>query len=244
MPLRDHFRPPISQQRSWGEIHAQWPAVIVQQLGQLLPPQYSAGPRVHLGSEIEIDVATFVSEPAVATYGATEPQTTAVPPLWQPGEPTLTVETDLADFDEYQVRVYDMRRGRRLVAVIELISPANKDRPEHRQQFTAKCAALLRQGVSVMLVDVVTVRDANLYASLLQLIGQRDPSLGERPPGTYAVACRWNPRGASRRLQVWYHSLAPGAPLPCLPLWLADELAIPLDLEASYEQTCRDLRIS
>jgi hypothetical protein len=95
-----------------------------------------------------------------------------------------------------------------------------------------------------MLVDVVTVRDVNLYASLLQLIGQRDPSLGERPPATYAVACRWNPRGASRRLEAWYHSLAPGNPLPCLPLWLADELAVPLDLEASYEQTCRDLRIA
>jgi hypothetical protein len=244
MPLRDHFRPPVSQQRSWGEIHAQWPAVIVQQLGQLLPPRYSAGPRVHLASEIEIDVATFVSEPAVATYGTTDPQAVLAPPLWKPGEPTLTVETDLADFDEYQVRVYDMRRGRHLVAVIELISPANKDRPEHRQQFTAKSAALLRQGVSVVLVDAVTVRDANLYAGLLQLIGQRDPSLGERPSATYAVACRWHPRGASHWLQVWYHDLTPGNPLPCLPLWLADELAIPLDLEASYEQTCRDLRIA
>jgi hypothetical protein len=244
MPLRDHFRPPISQQRSWDEVHGGWPMVIVQQLGQLLPPQYSAGPRVHLGSEIEIDVATFISEPAVATYGTTDSQAASAPPLWRPGEPTLTVETDLADFDEYQVRVYDMHRGRRLVAVIELISPANKDRTEHRQQFTAKCAALLRQGVSVMLVDAVTVRDANLYASLLQLIDQRDPSLGERPSGTYAVACRWNPRGTSPRLEAWYHSLAPGSPLPCLPLWLADELAIPLDLEASYEQTCRDLRIA
>jgi hypothetical protein len=244
MPLRDHFRPPVSQQRSWGEIHAQWPAVIVQQLSQLLPAQYSAGPRVHLGAEIEIDVATFVSEPVMATYGTIDPQAELASPLWRPAEPTLTVETDLADFDEYQVRVYDMRLERRLVAVIELISPANKDRPEHRQQFTAKCAALLRQGVSIMLVDVVTVRDANLYASLLQLIGQRDPALGERPPGTYAVACRWNPRSASRRLEAWYHRLAPGAPLPCLPLWLSDELAIPLDLEASYEQTCRDLRIA
>jgi hypothetical protein len=28
-----------------------------------------------------------------------------------------------------------------------------------------------------------------------------------------------------------------------LPLWLSEELAVPLDLEASYEQTCRDLRI-
>ena len=56
----------------------------------------------------------------------------------------------------------------RLVAAIELISPANKDRPEHRSQFTSKCAALLRQGVSLVLVDVVTARNVNLYADLLE----------------------------------------------------------------------------
>jgi hypothetical protein len=29
--------------------------------------------------------------------------------------------------------------------------------------------------------------------------------------------------------------------LPTLPLWLAEELAVPLDEEESYEQTCHDL---
>jgi hypothetical protein len=36
----------------------------------------------------------------------------------------------------------------------------------------------------------------------------------------------------------------PTRPFHSLPLWLAEDLAIPLDLEASYEQTCRDLRIA
>jgi hypothetical protein len=31
--------------------------------------------------------------------------------------------------------------------------------------------------------------------------------------------------------------------LPTLPLWLADDFAVPLELEASYEDTCRALRI-
>jgi hypothetical protein len=44
-------------------------------------------------------------------------------------------------------------------------------------------------------------------------------------------------------LEAWSRPLAIGKPLPVLPLWLNDELAIPLDLEASYEQTCHDLRI-
>jgi hypothetical protein len=149
----------------------------------------------------------------------------------------------MADADEYEVRVYDVQRERRLVAAVELVSPANKDRPETRAQFVAKCAAMLRQRVSVVLVDVVTVRGFNLYAELLEWVGGRDRALGDDPPATYAAACRWRPRGARRWLEAWSRPLEVGQPLPVLPLWLSEELAIPLDLEASYEQTCRDLRI-
>ncbi|MCR4414508.1 MAG: DUF4058 family protein [Thermoguttaceae bacterium] len=243
MPLRDHFRPPLSEFTSWEGIHGGWPMVIVQQLGKRLPPRYVAEPRVHLGSQVEIDVAAYDHED-VPTPSWEPNQAEPGTAVWAPAQPTLAVETELADFDEYEVRVFDLRRGRRLVAAVELISPANKDRAENRNQFTAKCAALLRQGVSLVLVDLVTVRSVNLYDELLRLIGQRDPTLNDQPPATYAAACRWRPRGASRWLEVWNHPLTVGAPLPCLPLWLADDLAVPLDLEASYEQTCRDLRIA
>jgi hypothetical protein len=33
-------------------------------------------------------------------------------------------------------------------------------------------------------------------------------------------------------------------PLPTLPIWLDVDLSIDLDLESSYEETCRFLRIS
>lgn len=39
------------------------------------------------------------------------------------------------------------------------------------------------------------------------------------------------------------HTLMLGQPLPTLPLWLADNLAVPLELEPSYEETCHVLRI-
>lgn len=69
---------------------------------------------------------------------------------------------DLPDQDEYEVRVYDTRYGRRLVAAVEIVSPANKDRPESRRLFVTQCVALLRQHVCVALVDPVTIRRANL----------------------------------------------------------------------------------
>ncbi len=238
MPLRDHFRPPLRDSRCWEEIHGGWPMVIVQQLGPLLPPQYTAGPRVHAGTRIEVDVGAFVSDPDAVSYEP--PGTTG---SWTPGQPTWLAETDLADFDVFEVRIHQASPQRRLVAAIELISPANKDRVAHRNQFVAKCLALLRDGVALVLVDVVTERTGNLYAHLLQWIGQSDPKLAASPPSTYAVACRWRPHGPGHWLEVWNQPVEPGRPLPCLPLWLSEDMAVPLDLEASYEQTCRDLRI-
>ncbi|HZK79972.1 MAG TPA: hypothetical protein VFC46_02875, partial [Humisphaera sp.] len=72
---------------------------------------------------------------------------------------------------------------------------------------------------------------------------EQDPEMGDDSPAIYAASCRWRPRGISHWLEVWSRPLGIGEPLPTLPLWLSDELAIPLDLEASYEKTCRDLRI-
>ncbi len=145
--------------------------------------------------------------------------------------------------DEYEVRVYDTKRGRRLVAAIEIVSPANKDRPEHRRTFVAKCAALLQKLVSVTIIDLVTTRNFNLYAELLELIGRVDPSLGTDPPPLYAVSCRLTKEGETSVFQSWVHRLALGQPLPTLPLWLADNLIVPLELEACYEETCHALRI-
>ena len=148
----------------------------------------------------------------------------------------------MPDQDEYEVRIFETEL-RRLVAAVEIVSPANKDRPEHRRAFVDKCAALLQQGVSVSIVDLVTTRRFNLYADLLDHLGQSDPSLAPTPPPLYAAACRWPPAGRSGRLETWAHALTIGQPLPTLPLWLAADVAMPLELYSTYEETCRILRI-
>lgn len=240
MPLRDHFRLPPATRFSWEEFHGMWPGEIVRQLRTVLPPGYAAGPKVHLGPYFAVDVAAHELDdpPAPVPADASGGPTAAV---WAPPRPTLTVETDLPGNDEYEVRIYDTTYGRTLVAAIELVSPGNKDRADKRDAFVGKCAALLRKGVAVSIVDVVTVRHANLYADLLAFVGRpgADPTLGDTP--VYAASCRWVERGKRAVLEGWSHPLAVGEPLPTLPLWLTADRAVRLDLEASYEQTYRDL---
>jgi hypothetical protein len=239
MPLRDHFHPPLSKKRSWDALHGGWPMVICMELNARLPSPFIAEPQIHLGSNFEIDVAASKSPEFARDETATGGTATA---LWAPPEPTLAVATDLPDVDEYEVRVTDTETGK-LVAAIELVSPANKDRPETRRAFAAKCETLLHRGVSVTIVDVVTLRRFNLYGDLLDLIGESDPFLSPEPPCIYAVTCRWHRRAKQPYLETWTRGMAVGEPLPVLPLWLAADLAVPLDLELTYEQTCRALRI-
>ncbi len=243
MPLRDHFRPPVSSRHSWEGFHGGWPMTMVQRLFPVLPEGYTAEPRVRLGRYYELDIGGFEgngnrSQRAGADFGGAATAPYAAP------HPTLTVDVDLGERYEYEVLVFDDERERTLVAAVEIVSPANKDRQEHRQAFVTKCAALLQRGVCVSIVDVVTVRQFNLYGELLELIGRSDPALGEQPPHLYAVTMRSRSHPQQRLvLDTWFYPIALGHPLPPLPLCLEADLAVSLDLEGSYEDTCRVLRI-
>lgn len=240
MPLRDHFRPPLDSLLPWEGFLATWPVMIVARLRRQLPQRYLVLPRVHSGSSVEIDVATFHDESGTTRStghgnGNTGGVATAV---WAPPRPTFTVATDLPAQDVNEVRVYDEKSGRRLVAAVEIVSPANKDRPERRPAFVSKCVGLLQELVSLVVVDIVTTRGANLYAELLEAIGQSDPNLSRESPSLYVAACRTTKPEKQWLLETWAYPLAVDRPLPNMPLWVASDLAVPLELEESYEESC------
>jgi hypothetical protein len=245
MPLRDHFHPPLADRRKWEAVHTSWPTMIVVDLIRRLPVGYVAEPGVHQGSSIEVDVATYEDEASLAGPPLDESGggTAVATAVWAPPMPTLTFATDWPAQDAYEVRVYDARSGFRLVAAIEIVSPANKDRPETRRAFVAKCAALLQERVCVGIVDLVSHRAANLYHELLEFIGEPDPAAPHEAITLYAATNRATKKDADWRIESWMQPLSIGRPLPTLPLWLADDLAVPLDLDASYEETCRVLRL-
>ena len=168
--------------------------MIVESFNRRLPRCDIAEPQVHLGSSIEIDVARH-EEAEGESIAMDEVQDGGglATVAWARPRPTLVVASDLPNLDGYEVRAYDMRAGRRLVAAVELVSPANKnqDRPEYRRVFVSRCAALIQERICVVIVDVVTTRSSNLYFKLMAHLGQTDPSLTDGPPPLDAVTCRW-----------------------------------------------------
>jgi hypothetical protein len=157
--------------------------------------------------------------------------------------PTATLDAEFPEQYAYEVLIFDLERERQLVAAIEIVSPANKDRPESRRLFAAKCFNLLRQDVCVSIIDLVTIRKANLFVELLTLLNRRDPA-SETAPSIYAMTCRKRNTSEKTKLDTWSFPLAVGQPLPVLPIWLAATQSLMLDLESSYEETCRVLRIA
>lgn len=244
MPLHDHFHPPWSVRRPWEGFHAAWAGAIAFDLnGGVLPPDYYAMPLLQTGGRIEVDVATFAE--SVGQAGAPTPRNGNAgrdAEAWSPPAPAGTLTLEPAEPDTFAVHVMRNFGGPQLRAAIELVSPANKDRETSRRAFAAKCAGHLRRGVSVVVVDVVTERSANLHADILAAL-ESDVGRVWRPAGgLYAVAYR-GLAVSPPRVELWTHELAVGAALPELPLWLEPDLCVPLRLEQSYQVTCGSLRM-
>jgi hypothetical protein len=242
MPLRDHFHPPLRDSDRWEAFHSAWANTFVRHLNaQLLPRRYRAFPQVTLGAFVEADVATFEEDESSSLPPGQGNGAGVATAVWAPARPTQVLGLDFPAQDTFEVQVHDDQRNSRLVAAVELVSPRNKDRLASRRAFAVKCAAYLQQNVSVVVIDVVTERHLSLDAELMQLLEQGEAA-GEPHPLS-AIAYRTLKEQEAWRLELWRERLTLGGALPTMPLWLASNLALPLDLEAAYEETCQVLRI-
>jgi hypothetical protein len=202
----------------------------------VLPVGYYAVPFLDHDGPVEIDVAAL-HEP-----GPTEAGSEQNSGLWGPPAPGLMVAVEWQAAEEVRVEVLTDTGDPRLAAVVELVSPRNKDRPRAREAFAAKCADNLQRGCGLVVVDVVTTRGADLHLDLMAVLGvDHDTPEGERVLS--AVAYRSMGGESDGQLQAWPTVLEIGHSLPTLPLWLGGERAVPLDLDASHAAACVDLRI-
>jgi hypothetical protein len=239
MPILDHFHPPLSAQRTWSAFHHAWAATMARHLNRhVLPDAYFAAPNVQFGARVEIDVGTFEaaqtsgrSSDNVATLAYTaDPATITVPAIFP---------------DTIEVVILHQEGGPQLVAVVELVSPGHKDRPEARRAFAAKMATYLYQGIALVVVDIVTSRTVNLHNEWIALIEAPCGRMHEQAAAAlYANAYRPVQRQDRPEIDVWLRPLHVGAPLPSLPLFLRADVCVELPLEATYVETCQDQRIA
>jgi hypothetical protein len=242
MPLFDHFHPPLSERRPWESFHATWCSALADHLNrELLPTGYIALEQVSPGASIEIDIGAYAeegTEPASAGNGgtATMPRT-----VWTPSAAPWLLP---AAFPErYAVEIHTTEGARTLVGAVELVSPGNKDRAGKRRLFAAKCAAYLARGVGLVILDAVTSRHGNLHNELLQWMAWDDAFRLADSVRQYTVAYRPVRRYGNDQVEAWPMPLAVGQQLPSVPLSLAADFCIAVDLEVSYLDACERRKV-
>ena len=150
MPVHDWTRVEAGM---FHDFHNAWITHLRDALnGGLLPPDYYALGEQHAG-HLVTDVLTLHAsrpngQPPVPPAGGGVALAEAPP----------KVRRQLTGIETYRQlrRSLAIRHvsGHRLIALIEIASPANKDRPESVDVFTAKSIECLELGVHVLLVDL------------------------------------------------------------------------------------------
>lgn len=234
--LLDHFSGALERVRDWHGFHQTWAIMLAADLNRRLPAGWFAEPNVQF--QLEIDVAALESEEAWESAEAEDAAGTALSSSFP--APTAVIDVPAWN-DIVAVEIYAPDRPRRLAGAIEIVSPSNKDRPESREAFVAKCERYLQTELGLLIVDIVTERKADLHHALLTRLDAAETT--DHPGQLFACAYAPQQVGERLKLRLWHVPLNVGAALPTLPLHLLEGPVIAVDLESTYHEACRALRI-
>lgn len=241
MPLLDHFRPPVRDILKWEEVHGAWaPAIALHLNRKWLSGDFVAIGKTHAGPSVEVDVAAFEREALPSAPFRNGGGVVTLPKTWAP--PPALATMPIAFPDTFEVKVFSTERGRKLVGAIELVSPGNKDRGSKHKAFISKCASYLHEGVSLVLIDLITDRHYNLHNELIRWLEGPESALLPPEDHLYAAAYRPALREEVSQLDVWIERCAVGAPLPTMPLRLTGDLFVPIEFETTYVEICQGYR--
>lgn len=193
--------PYLESQGYWPDFHARFITYWCDAVAELLPPNYEArmDERVNL---VNVPAETVRrSEPDVSILR--RPGRSRRTHRGTKGLATLEPVTIPLMIEEEHRETYIeilQRPNRTLVAVLEVLSPANKEEPG-RSSYLVKRGALLREEVHLVELDLL-------------LGGQRLPLGEDYPPGhCYALVSR-----ADRRPDCHVYTWTVRQPLPAIPI--------------------------
>jgi hypothetical protein len=226
MPIHDWTRVDAGL---FHHFHERWIQALCDTLnGGLLPRGFVALSDQVSGGPIP-DVLTLNRGPRGG--GASEPRGgTAVPP-----PPPRARFVDAIEEDTYARRANRIRvqhRHGQVVAVIELVSPGNKNSRTALRAFVHKAADLIWQGIHLLVVDLFPPSDRDpqgIHKAIWDEIAERPFQLPADKPLT-VVSYRAVPTKTA-----YVEPVAVGDDLPGLPIFLTEDDHIPAPLEETYQ---------
>jgi hypothetical protein len=126
---------------------------------------------------------------------------------------------------------------RRVICVIEIVSPGNKGSRSALRSFVEKAVEVLRHGVHLLIVDLFppSVRDPQgIHKAIWDEIADQAFEPFELPPDTPLTLVAYS---AERQVVAYVQPVAVGDPLPDMPIFMSADRYVPVPLEATYQAT-------
>lgn len=220
------------------DFHTVWIGEIRTALNSgLLPEGYYALAEQHAGRSIA-DVLTLHASPVSQEPLPLPPDTGGIAVAEAPPRVRQTETIEPAALARRRTLAIRHVSGHRLVALLEIVSPANKDRARHVEEFAAKAVSALDVGVHLLLVDLFPPGPHDphgMHGVLRQRLGLLDEpyDLPADEPLTLAGYA------AGSQIKVYLEHVAFGAALPEVPLFVRPDRYVDVPLEPTYQGAYR-----
>lgn len=227
MPIHDWTR---LEAGDFHDFHQCWIVEIRNALNRgLLPAGYIAMAEQVTGRPIPDVVTLHAGEPGKEPPG----EGGGVAIAEAPPSARLTAKLEKINYAKRADRVVIRHGRRKVVAIIDVVSPGNKDSRNSIRAFVEKAADILSQGVSLLVVDLFppTSRDPHgIHQAIWAELGD-EPF--EEVPGKPLVAASFL---GGDLPEAYAEPLAVGDPLPSLPIFLSLDRYVPAPLEETYQR--------
>ena len=223
MPVHDWTR---MQSGDFHHFHQRWINALTDALnGGVLPPDYMAMTEQVTGRPIP-DVVTLRTDKRKRDSGGVAVATA-------PPSARVVSRFEKINYAKRADRIA-IRHGRgEVVAIIEIVSPGNKDSRNSIRAFVEKAAEILNQGVNLLVVDLFppTPRDPQgIHKVIWDEFGDEPFAFLPEKPLTIASYVGGD-------LPVAYvESVGVGDALPSMPIFLSPDYYVPAPLETTYQE--------
>ncbi len=226
MPVHDWRRVRANRFHAF---HQAWTTHLASALnGGGLPPGYFALPEQIAGGP-EPDVVALELAPAPGSGPPTGQRLLTAPP-----KARLVARTEVDRYARKANRITIRHPDGDVVAVIEIVSPGNKDVRDAIRAFARKAVAFLKAGVHLFIVDLFPPgpRDPQGIHKVIWDRLRDEPFL--LPPDKPLTLAAYS---AGLEIVAYVEPVAVGDPLPDMPLFLTAEGYVLCPLEATYRTT-------
>lgn len=216
--------------------HTAWITHLSEALnGGLLPPSYYALPEQQ-GGRLIADVLTLQAPVSAAPVPAAGDGGVAV----ADAPPRVRRKLSPSPTARGTRRTLAIRHvsGHRIIALIEIVSPANKDRASHVAEFADKAETALWHGIHLLLVDLFPPGRYDPQGMHAAIWERFDDEPYRLPPDEVLTLSSY---AAGPSPEAYLEHLAVGSPLAEMPLFLTPDRYINAPLESTYLAAFRGL---